>query len=116
MTTTQSIDAIVEHLNELSSTGWNLIHADDELSDGTKIAAAAAALFPARGRIELAPAHAAMREGLRIAHDLWQGGFDTVNFDDQDGDGKSLWVYLEDFGNARQPVTRIEDTCPTMDF
>lgn len=116
MTPTQSIDAIVEHLFELSSTGWNLIHADDELSDGTKVAAAAAALFPARGRIELEPAHLAMREGLRIAHDLWQGGFDTVNFDDEDGEGKSLWAYLEDFSSSRQPKTPIKDDTPTLEF
>lgn len=116
MTPTQSIDAIVEHLSELSSNGWNLIHADDELSDGTKVAAAAAALFPARTRIELEPAHLVMREGLRIAHDLWQPGFDTVNLTDEDGDGKSLREYLQHFSIAQAPATMVKDDTPVLDF
>lgn len=116
MTPTQSIDAIVEHLYDLSSNGWNTIHADDELSDGTRVAAAAASLFPARGRIELEPAHLAMRDGLRIAHDLWQGGFDTVNLSDEDSNGKTLWEYLQLFRLAGRPAAPIKDDTPILDF
>lgn len=120
MTPSRTIDAIVDQLATLRSSGWSLIHADDQLDDDTTLAAAIASLFPARGRVELAEPHATMRQGLRICHDLWQSGFETAGFLDADASGKAIGNYLQDFLTSSQPALSLAkteaDDRPSMEF
>jgi len=97
MSATETIDLIAAHMANLRSTGWSSVDRTDTLEDGRQLGHVVAALMRNRELRTLEGRHADLVPAIRMAGNIWDAGFDLVQFADITDSGETIGAALDRF-------------------